>query len=124
MQTPKSSQPLAKGRGHANVLRASVLIGVVNAADRQLGCLSLVSTSARPMLKKQFDEDVKTVFNAYKSQGSVDDFRDLVNESLGGHFDLFQKLRRACGLPCRKRHQLIIPPTVGLPSSSSRASSG
>lgn len=37
----------------------------------------------RPMLKKQFEDDVRTVFSAYKGQGAVEDFRDLVTETLG-----------------------------------------
>lgn len=36
----------------------------------------------RPLLKKQFEDDVRTVFNAYKRQDSVEDFRDLINENL------------------------------------------
>lgn len=36
----------------------------------------------RPMLKKQFEDDVRTVFSAYKGQGAVEDFRDLVTENM------------------------------------------
>ena len=36
----------------------------------------------RPMLKKQFEDDLRTVFTAYKKQGSVEELRDLVNENL------------------------------------------
>ena len=40
----------------------------------------------RPMLKKQFEDDLRTVFTAYKKQGSVEELRDLVNENLGKQF--------------------------------------
>ncbi len=40
----------------------------------------------RPMLKNQFEDDLRTVFTAYKKQGSVEELRDLVNENLGKQF--------------------------------------
>jgi len=42
----------------------------------------------RPMLKKQFEDDLRTVFTAYKKQGSVEELRDLVNENLGGVYGI------------------------------------
>ena len=38
---------------------------------------------ARPKLKQQFENDIRTVVDAYKKQDSVEDLRDLVNENLG-----------------------------------------
>ncbi|CAE7205994.1 unnamed protein product [Symbiodinium pilosum] len=37
----------------------------------------------RPRLKKSFEDDIQAVFNAYKNQASVDEFRELVDGRLG-----------------------------------------
>ncbi|CAJ1365886.1 unnamed protein product [Effrenium voratum] len=36
----------------------------------------------RPKLKQQFENDIRTVVDAYKKQDSVEDLRDLVNENM------------------------------------------